>query len=363
MPELLAVVALPPDDLDRIPRPARAMPGRPAGSFLGVVFDRPTSPGNIGTLVRSADAFGAAGRDRHRARGGRVRSQGVRASTGSLFAVPVVRAPSHREVLDWVAAARASGVAVDAGRAGRARRTADLADRDLRGPTLLLVGNETHGLSAAWREACQQMVRIPMQGAASSLNAAASATVALYEVARQRAAGPADRVPYRFATDDRSYADLGSGRVLRSRPGQPAFPVRLAREMFEQALALRPAGAAPPILYDPCCGAGHLLASVGLLYADRLTAVIGSDVDAGGAGAGAREPATAGGRWHRGARRRVGGACTASTETSPTAKPWTAPGAGRGSRYDAAGSNLSGKCARFAGHSAKGWASRRRTSC
>ena len=88
-------------------------------------------------------------------------------------------------------------------------------------------------------------------------------------------------MPYRFATDARSYADLGSGRVLRSRPGQPAFPVRLAREMFEQALALRPAGAAPPILYDPCCGAGHLLASVGLLYADRLTAVIGSDVDAG----------------------------------------------------------------------------------
>ncbi len=89
-----------------------------------------------------------------------------------------------------------------------------------------------------------------------------------------------DRMPYRFATDDRSYADLGSGRVLRSRPGQSAFPVRLAREMFEQALALRPTGAPPPILYDPCCGAGHLLASVGLLYADRLTAVIGSDVDA-----------------------------------------------------------------------------------
>jgi tRNA G10 N-methylase Trm11 len=85
-------------------------------------------------------------------------------------------------------------------------------------------------------------------------------------------------VPYRFATDDRSYADLASGRVLRSRPGQPAFPARLAREMFEQALALRSAGS-PPVVYDPCCGAGHLLATVGLLSADRLAAVIGSDVD------------------------------------------------------------------------------------
>ncbi len=53
-------------------------------------------------------------------------------------------------------------------------------------PTLLLVGNETAGLSAAWREAVDRMVRIPMTGSASSLNAANAASVVLYEVARQR---------------------------------------------------------------------------------------------------------------------------------------------------------------------------------
>ena len=186
VPELLAVVALPPDALERIPiRPADA--GAAAGSFLGVVFDRPTSPGNIGTLVRSADAFGAAGVIVSGHAADVYDPKCVRASTGSLFAVPVVRAPSHREVLDWVTAARAGGLAVDLVGLDE-RADADLADRDLRGPTLLLVGNETHGLSVAWREACQQMVRIPMQGTASSLNAAASATVALYEVARQRRA-------------------------------------------------------------------------------------------------------------------------------------------------------------------------------
>jgi tRNA G18 (ribose-2'-O)-methylase SpoU len=182
-PELLAVVALPPDTLDRIPLRADG-----AGAlFLGVVFDRPTSPGNIGTLVRSADAFGAAGVIVSGHAADVYDPKCVRASTGSLFAVPVVRVPSHREVLDWVVAVRAGGVAVEL--IGLDERGAiELADRDLRGPTLLLVGNETHGLSAAWREACETLARIPMQGSASSLNAAASATVALYEVARQRRA-------------------------------------------------------------------------------------------------------------------------------------------------------------------------------
>ena len=187
-PEVLAVVALPPDDLDRIRvLPGATLDGATPAAFLSVVFDRPTSPGNIGTLVRSADAFGASGVMITGHAADVYDPKAVRASTGSLFAMPVVRAPSHREVLDWVAAARASGVAITVVGLDEAATT-DIADQDLRGPTLLLVGNETHGLSAAWREACQHLVRIPMQGAASSLNAAACATVALYEVARQRAA-------------------------------------------------------------------------------------------------------------------------------------------------------------------------------
>ncbi|HEU4426882.1 MAG TPA: TrmH family RNA methyltransferase, partial [Pilimelia sp.] len=110
----------------------------------------------------------------------------VRASTGSLFAVPVVRAASHREVLDWVASRRAKGIPVRI--VGTDERGAvEVADQDLTGPTLVVVGNETHGLSAGWRQACDHLVRIPMTGAASSLNAAAAATVVLYEAARQRA--------------------------------------------------------------------------------------------------------------------------------------------------------------------------------
>jgi tRNA G10 N-methylase Trm11 len=86
-------------------------------------------------------------------------------------------------------------------------------------------------------------------------------------------------MPYRFARDARDHRDLASGQVLRSAPGQAAFPVRLAREMYEQAAALAPP--APHVIYDPCCGAGHLLTSLGFLYGSDLARVIGSDVDAG----------------------------------------------------------------------------------
>lgn len=96
-PELLAVVELPADRLERIPI---------APDMLVVVFDRPTSPGNIGTLVRSADAFGASGVIITGHAADPYDPKAVRSSTGSLFAVPVVRAASHREVVDWVASLR-----------------------------------------------------------------------------------------------------------------------------------------------------------------------------------------------------------------------------------------------------------------
>jgi tRNA G18 (ribose-2'-O)-methylase SpoU len=173
IPELVAVAALPADDLARISVGPR---------FLGVVLDRPASPGNIGTVVRSADAFGAAGVIVTGHAADPYDPQAVRASTGSLFAVPVVRTPGPAEVLAW---ARGAGVAVIG---TDEHGSVELAAHDLTRPTLVLIGNETAGLSAAWREACDALVRIPIGGAASSLNAAAAATVVLYEAARQRRA-------------------------------------------------------------------------------------------------------------------------------------------------------------------------------
>ena len=57
---------------------------------------------------------------------------------------------------------------------------------DLRGPVALVIGNETTGLAAAWRDECDVVARIPMAGTASSLNAATAGSIVLYEAMRQR---------------------------------------------------------------------------------------------------------------------------------------------------------------------------------
>jgi 23S rRNA (uridine2479-2'-O)-methyltransferase len=167
--ELVAVAELPPDDL------ARISPDGPV-----VVFDRAAEPGNIGTVVRSADAFGASGVIVTGHAADPYDPKAVRAGTGSLFAVPVVRVPAPRQVIDW---ARNNGLRiVGTDETG----TVDVGDHDLRGPVLLVIGNETRGMSGAWSAACDEIVRIPIVGAASSLNAASAATIFLYETARQR---------------------------------------------------------------------------------------------------------------------------------------------------------------------------------
>lgn len=176
-PEVLAVVGLPEDDLARIPT---------TDSFLGIVFDRPSTPGNIGTIIRSLDAFGGSGLIVTGHAADPYDPKSVRASTGSLFALPVVRVPSHHQVTSWVEERRAAGTPITIVGTDE-HGTADISELGLTGPTLLVIGNETAGMSAGWREACDVMARIPIGGAASSLNAASAATVCLYEATRQRA--------------------------------------------------------------------------------------------------------------------------------------------------------------------------------
>jgi tRNA G18 (ribose-2'-O)-methylase SpoU len=175
-PELLAVVGLPDDDLSRIPV---------SPDMLIVAFDRPSTPGNVGTLIRSADAFGASGVVITGHAADPYDAKAVRASTGSLFAVPVVRVASHRDILDWAASLRARGTVLEILGTDE-HGSHDIADHDLTGAKIIAIGNETQGLSAAWRDACDEILRIPIGGSASSLNAAAAGTIVLYEAARQR---------------------------------------------------------------------------------------------------------------------------------------------------------------------------------
>jgi 23S rRNA (uridine2479-2'-O)-methyltransferase len=175
-PELVAVVEMPGDGLDRV---------EAGHDFLGVLLDRPASPGNVGSIIRSADALGAHGVIVAGHAADVYDPRCVRASTGSLFALPVVRTPGPSEVAAWVAALRARGCPIVLA------ATDERGDRDVFGfdftqPVLLLAGNEGTGLSGAWRELSDVVVSIPMAGAASSLNAANAASIFLYEASRQR---------------------------------------------------------------------------------------------------------------------------------------------------------------------------------
>jgi tRNA G18 (ribose-2'-O)-methylase SpoU len=175
-PELIAVVEMPPDDLARIP---------PVAHPLVVVFDRPSSPGNIGTLIRSIDAFGGTALIVTGHAADPYDPRAVRATTGSLFVVPVIRVASHFDVLEWVEEQSRLGRRVVVAGMDEHGDT-DINDVDLAHATLLVVGNETVGLTTAWRERCDVLLKIPMMGAASSLNAATAGSIVLYEAMRHR---------------------------------------------------------------------------------------------------------------------------------------------------------------------------------
>lgn len=182
--ELLAVVDMPADDLSRVdPRPYSPL----------VVFDRPAGPGNVGTLVRSVDAFGGAGLVVTGHAADPYDPKAVRASTGSIFTVPVVRVDAPSIVLDKIAALRSDGADIqvlgtDEGGALGVR------DVGFAVPTVLVVGNEARGLAKAWREGCDAIVSIPMIGEASSLNAATAGSILLHESLQQGLAAQREQV-------------------------------------------------------------------------------------------------------------------------------------------------------------------------
>jgi 23S rRNA G2445 N2-methylase RlmL len=89
-------------------------------------------------------------------------------------------------------------------------------------------------------------------------------------------------MPYRFARERPDYSDFAAGPVLYSLPGRPAFPVRLASEIFQrcQAHQRRIGSAGPYTIYDPCCGSGYLLTVLAFLHRPAIQQLAGSDVDA-----------------------------------------------------------------------------------
>jgi TrmH family RNA methyltransferase len=166
----LAVVPTPRSELA-----ALALPDAP----LVLVVEAVEKPGNLGAMLRTAEAAGV---DAVVA-ASPVTDWGnpnvVRASKGTVFAVPIASATTS-EVIDWL---RRAGLSIVVATPDTDRL---VTEADLRGGMALVVGAEHAGVSQSWRRAADQLVRIPMTGRVNSLNVATSAAVVIFEAVRQR---------------------------------------------------------------------------------------------------------------------------------------------------------------------------------
>ena len=141
-------------------------------------------PGNLGTLVRSAEAFCVAGVLTTPGTVSAWNQKALRASVGSVFRVPVVAVTASElkglkgRGLRLIAAVGADGVDVTAAQ-----------EMDFTGACALMIGNEGSGLGTEWMEMCDARVTIPCPGPVESLNAAVAGSLLLYEAGRQRNSG------------------------------------------------------------------------------------------------------------------------------------------------------------------------------
>jgi RNA methyltransferase, TrmH family len=176
---LVAVVRMQPPSLAAFtPRPGRPL----------LVLEGLEKPGNLGAILRTADAAGLGGVIVADGRTDPTNPAAIRASLGTLFAVPLAVADGEATI-DWLASrGRRLTAAVPAG--GLAWHEADLRDE-----SAILLGSEAGGLSGRWQAAADagripmQTISLPMLGVADSLNVSAAAAVLAYESLRQQTAG------------------------------------------------------------------------------------------------------------------------------------------------------------------------------
>ena len=161
--------------------PATTFPAAtPPASLLLVALDRVQDPGNLGTLIRTAEAAGAHGLIALAGSADAYSPKALRSAMGSAFRLPIITDVAAESLLD-ACAAHGLRVVAAAGSATTLHHNYDWTS-----PTLLLLGNEGRGVSDALLARCDAQVRIPLQAPVESLNVAAAGAVLLFEAARQR---------------------------------------------------------------------------------------------------------------------------------------------------------------------------------
>jgi TrmH family RNA methyltransferase len=151
-----------------------------SSSPLVIVLAAVQDPGNVGTILRSAEAFGATGAVAARGTADPWSPKALRASAGSALRLPVLRGLSIPVLLAQLKMARVKIYVATSARVDRA------SGADLRESAAILVGNESSGVPADVERAADAFISIPMAETVESLNAGVAASLVLYEAARQR---------------------------------------------------------------------------------------------------------------------------------------------------------------------------------
>jgi len=178
----LSAVQTPPGLIVLAVRKRACLPGLPAGCSFALVVHGVQDPGNLGSLLRSAEAAGAGAVVVTRNSADALGPKALRGSMGAALRLPLWLGPSLSEAL---AGCRALGLEVLA-TSPRSERT--VWEQDWTAPCAVVLGSESPGLSREELDEAGQAVRIPMSGGGESLNVGAAGAVLLFEIARQRQA-------------------------------------------------------------------------------------------------------------------------------------------------------------------------------
>jgi len=153
---------------------------RRRGALSLLILDQVEDPRNLGACLRTADAAGVDAVVVPKSRSASIGGAALKASAGAAETVPLIVVPNLARALRWLADAGVRLIGADE----RGQQT--LFEADLTTPAAIVLGAEGRGLRRLTREACDLLVRIPMQGTVSSLNVSVAAGVLLYEGIRQR---------------------------------------------------------------------------------------------------------------------------------------------------------------------------------
>ncbi len=151
----------------------------PSKNAVICVLECVEKPGNVGAVLRSADAAGVSALILADSKCDLFNPNAVRASMGAIFSLPAFEATSA-ETLDWL---RRNKIAVFAARVDGSE---PYDEKDYRGATAFILGSEADGLTDAWRGDDVSAIRLPMQGIVDSLNVSVTAATLFYEALRQR---------------------------------------------------------------------------------------------------------------------------------------------------------------------------------